>query len=391
MFLLSTLTLLLLEAVAAPPSLPDNLESASRFYDTRPRVERPQAGWQETPEGLADLRASSCAECHPAIYEEWRVSTHGQAWTDRQFQGEMSKSGNRWLCSNCHTPLMNQMEAWAVDLVDGDVERPTYVDNPAFDAVLREEGITCSACHVRDGVIEGPTGLETPSHPVRKADRFNTEEICLACHQAVQSYPGKDFICVFETGEEWRASPHRRAGLICQSCHMQPVTRPQALGAEARTGRRHFWPGAGIYKEEGHGPPLDQLPPGLEIGAQASARELVVTLTNVSAGHLLPTGDPERFILVDVEFSDRGGRPQGEARSERIGQTWKWWPTPEKLADNRLKPLEAKELRIPRPPGAHLWSVVASSHRIGEEAVTFHHLEGYPASRVTHRLEGKFP
>ena len=95
--------------------------------------------------------------------------------------------------------------------------------------------------------------------------------------------------------------------------------------------------------------------------------------------------------MVEVEFSDRDGRQVGTIHSERIGQRWKWWPTPEKLADNRLAPLEARELQIARPPGAHLWSVVATSHRIGAEAIAYHNLEGYPASRVTHRLEGKFP
>ena len=391
MFLLPTLTLVLLEGVVSPPSPPDNLEQARRFYATRPRVERPQAGWQEIPEDVADLRASSCRDCHPDIYEEWRVSAHGQAWTDRQFQSELTKSDNRWLCNNCHTPLMNQMEAWPVEVIDGDVERPRYVDNPAFDAELREEGITCAACHVRDGVIEGPIELETPIHPVRKADRFTTAAICLPCHQAVRSYPGKDFICVFETGQEWRAGPYGQAGQACQSCHMQPVTRSHTIGSEARSGRRHFWPGAGIFKVEGYGPPVDQLPAGLEIQARASAEELVLTLTNGTAGHLLPTGDPERFIMVEVEFSDRDGRQVGSIQSERIGQRWKWWPTPEKLGDNRLAPLEAREHRIRRPPEAQLWSVVASSHRIGAEAITFHNLEGYPASRVTHRLEGEFP
>ena len=87
----------------------DSLARALAFYETRPRVERPQAGWQRVPEGLADLRAATCGECHPQIYEEWRVSTHGQAWSDRQLQAEMAKSGNRWLCNNCHTPLLNQM------------------------------------------------------------------------------------------------------------------------------------------------------------------------------------------------------------------------------------------------------------------------------------------
>ncbi len=366
-------------------------ERALAFYETRPRVERPQAGWQRVPDGLADLRAATCGKCHSEIYEEWRVSTHGQAWSDRQLQAEMAKSGNRWLCNNCHTPLLNQMEVWAVELIDGDVEKPLYVDNPLFDSAFRDEGITCAACHVRDGVVEGPIGIDTPAHATRKSDRFADEAICLTCHQAVRSYPGKDFICIFETGEEWRNSPYGQTDQSCQSCHMQPVTRPQALGEEPRSGRRHYWPGAGIFKVEGVGPPLDQLGFGLGIETEAATDELVLRLSNAAAGHLLPTGDPERFILVEVDFSDDAGRRVGETYRERIGQIWEWWPEPRKLADNRLAPLEVREVRIPRPMAAESWALVATSRRISAEALEFHDLAGYPASRVTHQRRGDFP
>ncbi|MCH7666650.1 MAG: hypothetical protein IH936_12060 [Acidobacteria bacterium] len=370
---------------------PGNLERALAFYRTRPRVERPQAGWQRLPDGLRDLRAATCGECHSAIYDEWLVSTHGQAWTDRQLQSEMAKSGNRWLCNNCHTPLLNQMEVWAVELSDGDVEKPLYVENPVFDSAFRDEGITCAACHVRDGAVEGPTGIQTKAHATRKTERFTEEVICLTCHQAVRNYPGKDFICIFETGAEWRESPYGQAGQPCQSCHMQPVTRPQAIGEAPRSGRRHYWPGAGIFKVEGLGPPVDQLGAGLGVEVEATSDELVVRLSNSAAGHLLPTGDPERFILVEVDFSDSQKRAVGETYRERIGQTWEWWPVPRKLADDRLAPLEVRELRIPRPETAAAWTLVATSHRISAEALEFHDLADYPSSRVTHERMGDFP
>jgi hypothetical protein len=377
-----------LVAAAAPP---DPLELAQAFYSTRPRVERPQGGWQETPKGLVDLKASSCGECHPEIYQEWRVSTHAQAWTDRQFQAERAKSGNRWLCNNCHTPLLNQMELWAVGIDQDDVEKPTYVENPSFEPALREEGINCASCHVRGGFVEGPSGIQTEAHPTRKATRFTDEAICLECHQAVRSYPGKDFVCVFETGQEWREGPYSKTGQTCQSCHMQPVDRPQAVGAPSRSGRRHFWPGAGIYKRDGFGPPLDQLGPGLGVEVTPTRRELVLELENSAAGHLLPTGDPERFIMVTVSFFDSADRPTGDVHQTRIGQQWTWWPEPEKRGDNRLKPLEVRDFRVARPREARRWSVIAESHRISREALDYHRLAGYPASRVTHELSGELP
>jgi hypothetical protein len=387
----SALTLLAALLSMAGGENVSNLQRAQAFYETRPREERPQAGWQALPEGLSDLRAATCGECHPDIYGEWRVSTHGQAWTDRQLQTEMAKSGNRWLCTNCHTPLLNQMESWAVGLVDDDVERPVYVPNAEFEPAFREEGITCAACHVRDRTVEGPTGIETNAHPTRRAERFLNEEICLECHQAVRSYPGKDFICIFETGDEWRRSPYGQTSQPCQSCHMQPVTRAQAVGEPPRSGRRHYWPGAGIYKVEGVGPPLDLLGPGLGVETEARADELVVRLSNSAAGHMLPTGDPERFILVEVTFTDVSGDRVGEPHVERIGQLWEWWPAPRKLADNRLAPFEVRELLLSRPTNANGWALVATSHRVSAEVVEYHELHDYPASRTTHERDGDFP
>jgi hypothetical protein len=132
------------------------------------------------------------------------------------------------------------------------------------------------------------------------------------------------------------------------------------------------------------------MPPGLGVEVVAETDSLTLRLTNASAGHLLPTGDPERFIRVEVRFSDGTGEAVGNIHRERIGQTWKWWPEPEKVGDNRLAPLEVREVDIRRPPGAVTWSLVASSHRISQEALEYHRLDGYPASRITHTLEGRF-
>ena len=62
--------------------------------------------YQAVPKGLASLRAADCGVCHQEIYQEWQVSTHAHALSDRQFQAEMHKSpAVSWLCLNCHTPL----------------------------------------------------------------------------------------------------------------------------------------------------------------------------------------------------------------------------------------------------------------------------------------------
>lgn len=374
---------------AEPPpekSLDADLAAVRAFHATRPRYETPLDAGVTVPKGVGSLSARDCGACHTAIYEEWRVSTHAAAWTDRQFQAEIGKSGNRWLCLNCHTPLLVQHDVWPVGLEGDDLERPKLIPDPVFDAALREEGITCAACHVVDGVIHGPGVAVDAPHAVQADAQFTSEKLCERCHQASATYPGKTFACSFGTGDEWRAGPYPAEGKDCRTCHMPAVERPAAAGGAVRTVRSHWWRGAGIPKEAGGGPPPEANPPGLGLDARWDATGLVVVATNANAGHQLPTGDPERFVRVDVRFSDAAGAPVGEPWSARIGQTWEWWPVAKKLDDNRLAPRESRTWTLQPPPGAAAATLEASSHRMTDDTAAFHALEGYPRSVVTHTI-----
>lgn len=364
-----------------------DLEASQSFFAGRPTYETPLATGLEQVPGVDGLSAAACGECHTAAYEEWRVSTHAMAWVDLQFQAEIGKSDNSWLCQNCHTPLMVQHERWPRGLVDGDVERPIVSPNPVFDADLQQEGITCAACHVRDGVVHGP-GVATDSpHPVAADPTFRTEAICLRCHQAVASYAGKNFVCTFETGAEWAASPYAAEGRTCLDCHMPPVTRAVAVEGPVREARRHWWRGAGIPKVDGVVPPVEANPPGVDVRAKRDGADLAVAITNARAGHMLPTGDPERWVQVDVQFLGADGEAVGEPWQHRMGQVWEWEP-PRKLSDNRLGPRQTRELRVGVPSGATIAEVVVSSHRMKPDVAEYHDLAGvYPLSVETDRFE----
>ncbi|MCA9570097.1 MAG: hypothetical protein KC656_19765, partial [Myxococcales bacterium] len=307
------LSLLLVACTEIPPEAPaapvpvDAWPAAMAFDATRPLYERPLGDGRAGLPGVADLSAESCAACHAEIAAEWRTSVHAVAWIDPQYQAEIGKSGNRWLCLNCHTPLKVQQDRFAVALEDGDVERPVLVDNPDFDAALREEGITCAACHVRDGVVHGPGLGGNAPHPVKADPTYRSGELCLRCHQATATYPGKSFICVFDTGREWRDGPYDDEGKSCVTCHMPTVERPAALGGPTRTVARHWWRGAGIPKIAGRYPPPEANPFGLSLAAAVEGGELKVTATNANAGHMLPTGDPERKVFVDAVFLGSSG------------------------------------------------------------------------------------
>lgn len=365
-----------------------DLARTRAFAATRPTYEQPLGFGLDVPAGVASNSADACGACHSEIQAEWQVSTHAAAWTDPQFQAEIQKSDNRWLCLNCHTPLLTQQDRWPIGVSDGDVERPLLVENQAFDAELRDEGITCSGCHVVDGVIHGP-GLpdSTAPHAVVADTRFTDDQLCLRCHQATATYPGKSFVCTFDTGAEWAAGPYAQAGTGCADCHMPKVERPAANGGPVRTVARHWWRGAGIPKFAGIHPPAEANPPGLDLTATWTDAGLAVTATNARAGHRLPTGDPERWVQMDVRWLDAGGAPVGEPWSARFGQTWEWYPEARKVADDRLAPNEARTWTLAPPPGATRARVEASSHRMTPETAAYHHLGDYPLSVQTHAID----
>ncbi len=362
-----------------------DLPAVEAFYGTRPRYERPlpESGLKGVT-GVGSLSAQACRACHPQMYEEWRTSVHAQAWIDPQFQAEIGKSDNRWLCLNCHTPLLVQQDRWPRGLIGGDVERPILTDNPAFDATLRDEGITCTACHVQDGMVAGPGVATSGPHPVALDPRFRTGELCMDCHQAQATYEGKSFVCVFDTGAEWRRGPYDDEGETCVTCHMPEVRRPAGVGGTPRTVRRHWWRGAGIPKVDGRYPPPEANPPGLGLEVSQQGDRVVVRYGNARAGHRLPTGDPERWVQIDVAFEGADGAVVGAPAQLRIGQVWEWTTPPRKVSDNRLAPREWRTHAAAIPPGTSRVRVTASSHRISKANAEYHGLTDYPRAVRTH-------
>ena len=378
------------------------MDQAKAHYPTLPKYLHP-VDPGGVPPPLTDLRAATCGKCHQAIYDEWRISTHARAWLDdAQFQEELMKSNQpnhdvSWMCVNCHTPLLEQRPALVADLKDGAFNQPLYVVNPDYDQALQMEAITCATCHVRDGVIVGPYGDTQAPHPVRKGEVLTESDLCMKCHQAVARFDELNLLCAFNTGEELAASPQGKAGQTCQTCHMPAVTRPiSSLGTPPRPGRRHWFAGSLVPKHPDFAdelaPLADHYPPGLEAtwadlpAALTPGAPVTVTarLTNAHAAHLLPTGDPERYLLVEVQAEGPDGAVLGEA-SLKIGATYEWYPKAKKVADNRLSPGEHHDLplRFTAPTQGPVTLRVKAAHwRISPENFAHHHLEG---RSVSHR------
>ena len=112
------------------------------------RFERPMQ--VETPGGIASLRAKDCGKCHREIYREWAGSMHALAWTEPYFQVDFKYDGSLQICLNCHTPLVDQQQNLVQGFRDRDKFDPILAPNPNYDEALRDEGVTCAVCHVRE-------------------------------------------------------------------------------------------------------------------------------------------------------------------------------------------------------------------------------------------------
>ena len=373
------------------PTAGPTVEDARAFAASQPRYLRPVKG-SAVPTGLADVRSATCGACHVEIYAEWAVSTHARAWLDDpQFMEELAKSkeqGVDWMCMNCHTPFEAQLPTLVAGYRDGAKDQPILVKNPLFDPIMQKDAIGCATCHVRDGVVIGPWGDTQAPHAVARGEELLTPAVCTQCHQASATFEELNLACTFDTGGEYERGPYDGEGQTCQSCHMPAVTRPLMAGLPARVTRRHWFGGSLIPKQpafEAELAPLrDIYPDGLVADWQdlpstltaGSTARLTARYTNANAGHLLPTGDPERFVLVTATVTGADGVELARAE-HRIGAVYTWWPKVKKESDNRLKPRESRTLDLEfvvpgsGPVNVHL---VASKWRLNAENIDFHDL-----------------
>jgi hypothetical protein len=301
----------------------------------------------ERPDPDAYYEAADCGECHVDHYTQWRGSMHSRAHHDpiyRAFAELAREEGGDSLymfCSGCHAPL-----AVANDEILG--EKTTF---------FTDEGVTCDVCHhvksirtIHEGgganasiVLEegeeryGPLAdaVDNPNHKSAYAEIHTKSELCSACHTLTHPTNG---LVIENTYAEWKKSPYAKAGIQCQDCHMRTVA--QAIEV-AKTMKPVQVPGKatvdGAERPDVHahifagGSANDKLVGASELhAAEAEARlksaatlalelpekakpgktiEIEVAVTNVGAGHCIPTSITElRQVWIDLSVRDGAGK-----------------------------------------------------------------------------------
>jgi len=351
---------------------------------------------------LGNLSAGECAACHQTFYDEWRTTIHSQAWFDPYFQTDWQFDNAQHICRLCHTPLDRQQPHKVLGYRDKDKWDPILEDNPDFSQELQHQGVTCAACHYRDGKIVGVLGNTHAPHPVRKLDSPN--EVCVRCHivegerwDAFFRFPPCGTVAEITRTQQQTPSPEalqkltqlltpeqlKQAGqqetrkgtsgeiagvdiasLGCVQCHMPLAKRPLVKGGVVRNTRQHLWRG-------GHDP--EMVKKALTIAfaevkqTEEDTRVFQLTLANTGAAHYVPTGTPDRYLTVHLRLLDKQNKVLDE-RHYTIKRTVMWRPFIVDLWDTRLPRWQPRQYRLEVPANSDAVKVEAeiSYHLLAE-------------------------
>ena len=363
------------------------------IFSISPRFEYPLTTTR-LPPSLHDLSAQSCGACHTAVYHEWTTTIHSQAWTDPYFQADWRHEGKKQICLNCHTPLDRQQKFRVLGFHGGDRWKPILSPNPAFDPALRQQGVTCAACHVRNGVVYGPYAKLDAPHPIARWN--NDNEACIRCHvvnnkhwdvffrlppcgtvaeiqrsrkrlqlnhQDIEtllhiappampagpkySYkvqPGGSVVSLIPRNDGYGDDIPVRdvAALNCVQCHMPPVERPLVPGGKPLAGRRHLWRG-------GHDPRMVKKALTITFVKTPTSvpdqERYTLTITNTGAEHYIPTGVPDRHLTVTLRVRSAGGKIL-KTQTFTLERTVLWRPFIIDLWDTRLRPWQPRRYSL---------------------------------------------
>ncbi|MBT5428177.1 MAG: hypothetical protein HOK84_18380 [Bacteroidetes bacterium] len=409
-----------------------------------------------------------CSGCHWDRFDRWNTSQHSKGFTGDFFQAQYFDmvlpsmgfddkvaSANED-CIGCHSPSA---------FLSGDrlPERSLETDNHwnrgDGNKTRADRGIFCDFCHTLDRFRNDPAfnhdyishateevdakraDLEfawSPYHESQTTEMFEDANICATCHNELNPYD----VWVKATEHEYQESVYPSRGILCQTCHMQPMAgKPAKMGFQRKLNHDHWFGGgfaefvegaAGVYFQN----EFEQVPAGEEI-------DFSIMVKALATGHNFPTGSvEERDVWLHVSLNNAKGEevlhipvplnpsdpndkyfitsnekiayPNHSELSEAIERdgltegdriyhsvfldskgeyTYAQWFCVEEI-ENRLRPLEERmenyTLRIPEnlPDGQYTLIAVLYYRRMPDPHADFLKLERRPVIEVSRDVRG---
>lgn len=282
-----------------------------------------------------------CGNCHGEILREWSDGAHAQSATNPHFRNLYDGTdwqGNEnvgWsllrqapeasgVCYSCHVPSLEPDARLVRDL------RTT--------SGVAREGVHCDFCHKIAAVslagvglnhgrfalqLTRPRpGLQVYFGPMDDANRasavhsplYRRSQYCAGCHEGI-------VLGTHAYGEysEWLASPAFKQGVQCQDCHMRP-TGQMCNVAPGRGGIDRDPRTLASHRSTRGDPAVLRRHVLLDLRAErtASAIDVAVEIRVRGVGHRLPTGYPDRALIVWIAAKDAQGRDLGALEGPRL-------------------------------------------------------------------------
>lgn len=294
-----------------------------------------------------------CGACHMDTYKQWKGSMHSNAWTDPvyraalNFMSKASKGKTDNFCMACHTPIgvvtheatpggkgMSEVANRGVQCeVCHNISRTSGIGNGSFVLTPKLHGRPLKFGPYKDAV--------SPYHDTAYSKLHTQSEFCGDCHDVTHPF---NRLPIERTYSEWRDSTYASEGVQCQDCHMKSVRgRTTAVSKNRERIYTHYFVGGNalvprLLGSEVHAQQAEaMLRSAATVKITAPARMVVgpnviqVRVTNVGAGHKLPTGFPEgREMWLDFKVLDarnaevyrlgavRNGRTEPDTKSFKV-------------------------------------------------------------------------
>jgi len=275
-----------------------------------------------------------CAGCHWDKFQRHNVSQHSSAFTGDFFQKqfydivlasetfapEVANVKND--CIGCHSPsAFLAGEA----LPEKAKEMDNFWKKGDNYKSMADRGIFCDFCHTvshfknnppfnHDYVSSATEAVDTkfgdlefpwsPHHETATSDIYEDPSMCASCHNELNPYD----IWVKATFTEYEASVYPSQGIICQTCHMQPMGGKPAKMGVPRPYNSDHWMGGG-FTEFVEGAARVEIKLKSDKISAGGKLDFTVDVQAVATGHKFPTGSSEeRDVWLRLSLVDKDGK-----------------------------------------------------------------------------------